>query len=257
MAGKVERQRLLDVLVPFPWWMSTALSVGTYVMLGIVVPAVSADAAVSTTLSDLAGPFALVLLGPALVSIVRRWHQGRLPAANRTPSISRLAWKRFEELLKTHYRDQGFHIDPGTAGGPDEGTDLRIRTRRGRWYLVQCKQWRSARVGVKVVRELYGVVVAEGAAGGTVVTTGSVHRGSRPIRTGPSGRTGGWSPASGHAPGRQRGERPGGRVHRARPRHLTIRPPRAAAAVQSYSGTLSTGSGPGGGSRCRWIDRFG
>jgi restriction system protein len=37
---------------------------------------------------------------------------------------------------------------------------------------VQCKQWRAFKVGVPVVRELYGVMAAKGAAGGFVVTSG-------------------------------------------------------------------------------------
>ncbi len=39
-------------------------------------------------------------------------------------------------------------------------------------FLVQCKQWRAFKVGVDVVRELYGVMAAKGAAGGFVVTSG-------------------------------------------------------------------------------------
>lgn len=39
-------------------------------------------------------------------------------------------------------------------------------------FLVQCKQWRAAKVSVQVVRELYGVMSARGAAGGFVVTSG-------------------------------------------------------------------------------------
>ena len=42
----------------------------------------------------------------------------------------------------------------------------------GKKYLVQCKQWRSQKVGVKVVREMFGLVVAEQAAGGIVITSG-------------------------------------------------------------------------------------
>ena len=42
----------------------------------------------------------------------------------------------------------------------------------GETYLVQCKQWRAFKVGVPVVRELYGVMAAKGAAGGFVVTSG-------------------------------------------------------------------------------------
>jgi hypothetical protein len=38
--------------------------------------------------------------------------------------------------------------------------------------LVQCKQWRALKVGVGVVRELYGVMSARGATGGFVVTSG-------------------------------------------------------------------------------------
>ena len=37
---------------------------------------------------------------------------------------------------------------------------------------MQCKQWRAFKVGVPVVRELYGVMAAKGAAGGFVVTSG-------------------------------------------------------------------------------------
>jgi Restriction endonuclease len=39
-------------------------------------------------------------------------------------------------------------------------------------FLVQCAQWRAFKVGVDVVRELYGVMAAKGAAGGFVVTSG-------------------------------------------------------------------------------------
>ena len=34
--------------------------------------------------------------------------------------------------------------------------------------LVQCKQWRSQRVGVQVVREMFGILVSEGAGAGAV-----------------------------------------------------------------------------------------
>jgi restriction system protein len=59
--------------------------------------------------------------------------------------------------------------------GADGGIDL-ILTKPGQHggekFLVQCKQWRAFKVGVTVVRELYGVMAAQGAAGGFVVTSG-------------------------------------------------------------------------------------
>ncbi len=62
---------------------------------------------------------------------------------------------------------------PGIAG--DNGIDLVI-SRQGKRYLVQCKQWRSQKVGVKVVREMFGLVTAEQAAGGIVITSGQFTR---------------------------------------------------------------------------------
>ena len=47
-----------------------------------------------------------------------------------------------------------------------------IVRRDGCTYLVQCKHWQAQRVGVKVVRELYGVIAAEGVEGGYVITSG-------------------------------------------------------------------------------------
>ena len=59
-----------------------------------------------------------------------------------------------------------------TEKGADGGVDL-VLTKGGEQFLVQCKQWKAAKVGVQVVRELYGVMSARGAAGGYVVTSGN------------------------------------------------------------------------------------
>jgi len=44
---------------------------------------------------------------------------------------------------------------------------------------TQCKHWRTQQVGVTVVRELNGVIAAQGAAGGFVVTGGEFTREAR------------------------------------------------------------------------------
>ncbi|MDB5857714.1 MAG: restriction endonuclease, partial [Ramlibacter sp.] len=58
------------------------------------------------------------------------------------------------------------------GSGPDGGIDLVLR-KGSETFLVQCKQWKAFKVGVDVVRELYGVMAARGAAGGFVVTSGA------------------------------------------------------------------------------------
>lgn len=41
----------------------------------------------------------------------------------------------------------------------------------GETWLVQCKCWRQEKVGVKVARELFGVVASERATGGILIAT--------------------------------------------------------------------------------------
>ncbi len=57
------------------------------------------------------------------------------------------------------------------AAGPDGGVDVELRMGKDK-YVVQCKHWKAQAVGVSIVRELFGVMTAEGAAGGFVVASG-------------------------------------------------------------------------------------
>lgn len=86
-------------------------------------------------------------------------------------AIEGVTWYQFEQLMAEAFRRQGF-IAEETAKGADGGVDLELKRGDG-CYLVQCKKWRSARVGVATVRELYGVVAGRGATGGFVVTSGA------------------------------------------------------------------------------------
>ena len=55
--------------------------------------------------------------------------------------------------------------------GPDGGVDLRLR-KNGQVVFVQCKHWKARSVGVKIVRELFGVMAAKNVKHGIVVTYG-------------------------------------------------------------------------------------
>ena len=56
--------------------------------------------------------------------------------------------------------------------GADGGIDLRLR-KNGQMTFVQCKHWKSKSVGVKIVRELYGVMTAAKANNGILATFGN------------------------------------------------------------------------------------
>lgn len=87
-------------------------------------------------------------------------------------AVRRMTWREFEQLVGQVFRGWGYNVTRSEPG-PDDGVDL-VATKGSERILVQCKHWRAQRVGVKVVRELHGVVAAQGASGGYVVTSGVI-----------------------------------------------------------------------------------
>ena len=92
-----------------------------------------------------------------------------------TDVLDGMSWREFELLVGEGFRLRGYQVVETGGGGADGGVDL-VLTKPGKnggeKFLVQCKQWRAFKVGVDVVRELYGVMAARGATGGFVVTSG-------------------------------------------------------------------------------------
>jgi restriction system protein len=87
-------------------------------------------------------------------------------------SLRALSWQDFERLVGQVFRGQGYQVIEQGDGGADGGIDLELRKDHAR-VLVQCKQWRQQRVGVKTIRELYGVLQHERAARALCVTCGT------------------------------------------------------------------------------------
>jgi restriction system protein len=89
-----------------------------------------------------------------------------------------LSWDEFERLVGEGFRLQGYGVTETGGSSPDGGVDL-VLSKGDETFLVQCKQWKAYKVGVEVVRALYGVMAAKGAAGGFVVTSGQF---TEPVR---------------------------------------------------------------------------
>lgn len=178
---------IMDITAKLPWWVGVSLAGVSFIILhwyaGQEVPKAEGvnaitQAAVSGLYRTLAmfGQYvlpALFLIG-ALVSALKGFKRKKLYEDTSTSSsvnvLDNMSWKEFELLIGEHFRKQG-HKVVETAGGADGGVDL-IVTKNGGNYLIQCKQWKAYKVGVKIVRELLGVMVDAGAAGGYVVTSG-------------------------------------------------------------------------------------
>jgi restriction system protein len=117
----------------------------------------------------------------AVASVFARSRSGALLAAakaNPADSLSSMSWRDFERLVGEAFRRRGYVVTGFGGAGPDGGVDLGL-SKDGERFLVQCKHWRNRRVGVTVVRDLNGVIAAQGAHGGFVVTGGEFTRVAR------------------------------------------------------------------------------
>lgn len=169
---------LLELVAYFPWQAGVALAGLVYGVLTVGLPLVTitnpilklwAQAGIS-----LAPLLAGMLLFGALLSFVGRWKRARLlNGQTGLASIQALSWREFEQLVGEYYRRQDYAVEETGQRGADGGVDLRLQ-RDGQLTLVQCKRWRSWKVGVNVVREMLGSMSSFGASGGVVVTSGLV-----------------------------------------------------------------------------------
>jgi restriction system protein len=173
---------IIDDLAKCPWWVSVVSSAAAFIGLRWVLPlfipsgpAISSNYAAKGLLGGLsaAAPFiALFLLIPAPIAAFRQWRERRLcDQQDGLPSIRALSWSRFETLIGEAYRRQGYSVSRPSGSGPDGGVDLVLR-KDGNTLLVQCKQWKSWNVGVKVIREMYGVLTDKKAHGAIIVASG-------------------------------------------------------------------------------------
>ncbi len=183
----------VELLAMLPWWLCLVLGVVSYFVFdhlaaplrpAALPPGSDPLKALPTVMvgSVMTGlVLVLKLLAPslcviaAMASFFARSKRKKLLAQAQemgaVSSVSDMTWREFEMLIGEAYRRQGYSVYE-TSPGPDGGVDLAM-TKGGEKYIVQCKHWRAYKVGVPVVRELYGAMAARGAAGAMVVTSGA------------------------------------------------------------------------------------
>lgn len=180
---------LIEIASRLPWWVSLLIAFGSWLILHPIAnsqPEVPKDlhqmgqSVVGQLIRTFAffGQFVLpaVFVIGAIGSVLARAERKRLHAnvANAKESgqtIEGISWREFEQLVGETFRRKGFTVIEKGGNGPDGGVDLVLHLGTDK-YLVQCKQWKAINVGVTVIREFFGVMAAEGAAGGFVVSSG-------------------------------------------------------------------------------------
>ena len=86
--------------------------------------------------------------------------------------LQSLEWKIFEELCAELFNKIGYQAKL-SGKGADKGIDIYLSKHNKKFAIVQCKAWKSKKVGVKEVRELFGVMVAESYQQCIFITSGS------------------------------------------------------------------------------------
>ncbi len=82
-----------------------------------------------------------------------------------------IEWRRFEALCEALYAQAGF-TTRSQSHGADGGIDIWLHSKHSDVpRIVQCKHWQSKAVGVKEMREFFGVMTSHKLKGGTYVTS--------------------------------------------------------------------------------------
>lgn len=179
---------LIDIAAMLPWWIGVLLALITYFVLhhfatAVVAPPMTPGHMGTAVVYQFGKVLALYgqylvplafLIGAGSSAYGRHKRATLLSDVSKDSSPSALngmTWQEFEMLVGEAFRRRGYTVTETGGGGADGGVDLTLR-KDGENFLVQCKQWKAFKVGITTIRELYGVMAADGAAGGFVVTSG-------------------------------------------------------------------------------------
>ena len=141
MKLRMAENSLFAILLRNPWWLSLAIA-GVMALLALAL--LPAEWRVVGATSGL--PF-------AVIAVMAAWRQRRLPSAARVEQVhaaaSAMAWPAFADLLEQAFRRDGYAVQRRTEGAVDF-----VLEREGRRTLVAARRWKSARMGLDVLRAL-------------------------------------------------------------------------------------------------------
>jgi len=177
MPRNSELGKLLGTLTHSAWWIPPAMGVLIYFFLTVGIRHFAAESPALQAFAPFITDIASLALVPFLIMGAITFLNGRRKALlvdqqKNYATLRNLTWKEFEEMVGEAYRRQGYRVLENRKAGADGGVDVRL-IKNGERTIIQCKNWKTNKVGVKVVRELYGVMVAEGAHRAIVICSGT------------------------------------------------------------------------------------
>jgi restriction system protein len=165
---EMAKNSLFAVLLRSPWWVSFAIAAALALLAAAVLPA---DYRVVGALSTL--PFVVI----GAIAARRQW---QLPStaqvARTTQAVRAMAWPEFAQQLEDAFRRDGYTVQRSTAAPVDFELE-----RRGRRMLVCARRWKSARIGLEVLRALQAARDASEAPDALCICLGELTDNARPF----------------------------------------------------------------------------
>ena len=161
MAFKLPKNSLFAVLLRSPWWVSFVVAGVLSLLAMVLLPeAYRAVGALSS--------FPFVVIG--VMALRRQWSLPRPgEIALMGERVGAMTWMEFSPVAREALGGIDRVVREVTAGG----ADYEVHTPVGR-QLVSARRWKSARLGVEVLREFKAACDAAGAASGIFICLGEV-----------------------------------------------------------------------------------
>lgn len=111
-----------------------------------------------------------------LVIVILQWRKGKSriksgSALSTTADFQKFTPEEFEELVTKLFISQG-HQAKRVGGQGDHGVDIKVLSKNGEKWIVQCKRWNGS-IGEPTIRDLYGVLNHMNADRAALITSGT------------------------------------------------------------------------------------
>ncbi|HVL89953.1 MAG TPA: restriction endonuclease [Actinomycetota bacterium] len=162
---------LVQVFAQLPWWLPFGFAIVALVGIPPLGRTLVKQPGYDQVWGTLGMLVAVAMAGSGIFAQFEKRRRRKLVAqATAIDGLRTLSWRQFEELCAEAFRRRGYAVRE-TARGADGGVDLVLRRGNERIF-VQCKHYAARRIDVRPIRELYGVMAAEGATGGIFICSG-------------------------------------------------------------------------------------
>ena len=159
---------LFAILLRSPAWISLAIALALATAAMALLPV---EYRIAGAISGL--PFLVI----GAVAAVRQWRAPSAAQVARTlDAAGAMGWPAFAALLEESFRRDGYSVKRGASAPADFELE-----RKGRVMLVCARRWKSARVGVEVLRSLQAAREAAEAPDALCICLGELTDSARPF----------------------------------------------------------------------------